>query len=85
LITGHSADPGLVADIGAFLAARAEVAEVLSLLTLQMGDGVMVAVKARMDAADAGALVDAINRVEAALRQAFPEVRWMFFEPDHVE
>ncbi len=85
LITGHSADPGLVADIGAFLAARGEVAEVLSLLTLQMGDGVMVAVKARMDAPDPGAMVDAINRVEAGLRQAFPEVRWMFFEPDHVK
>jgi cation diffusion facilitator family transporter len=85
LITGQSADPGLVADVSAFLAGRAEVAEVLSLLTLQMGEGVMVAVKARMDAADSGVLVEAINRVEADLRRAFPEVRWMFFEPDHVK
>jgi hypothetical protein len=38
-----------------------------------------------MDAADATALVDAINRVEVDLRGAFPEVRWMFFEPDHVK
>ena len=43
----------------------------------------MQAVKARMaETASAGALVDAINRVEADLRAAFPAVRWCFFEPD---
>jgi cation diffusion facilitator family transporter len=85
LITGQSAEPAVEDDIGAFLAARPEVAELLSLLTLQMGDGIMVAVKARMDASSAKALVDAINRVEADLRRTFPEVRWMFFEPDEVK
>ena len=85
LITGQSAEPAVEADIGAFLAGRPEVAEVLSLLTLQMGDGIMVAVKARMDAPSAKALVDAINGVEADLRRTFPEVRWMFFEPDDVK
>ena len=59
--------------------------EVFSLLTLQMGDGIMVAVKARMEASSAQGLVDAINRVEAELRRTFPEVRWMFFEPDDVK
>lgn len=28
------------------------------------------------------ALVAAINRCERALRAAFPQVRWLFFEPD---
>jgi len=73
------------AQMRAFLGGRPEVAEVFSLLTLQMGDGIMVAVKARMDASSAQGLVDAINRVEADLRRAFPEVRWMFFEPDDVK
>jgi cation diffusion facilitator family transporter len=85
LITGQSAEPLLRAGIHAFLAGRPEVAEVLSLLTLQMGDGIMVAVKARMDASSARALVDAINRVESDLRGTFPEVRWIFFEPDDVK
>ncbi len=85
LITGQSAEPAVEAEMRAFLAARAEVAAVLSLLTLQMGDGIMVAAKARMDAASAQDLVDAINRVEADLRRAFPQVRWIFFEPDDVE
>ena len=43
----------------------------------------MVAVKARMrPAASAEALVEAINRVEQSFRAAFPQVQWLFFEPD---
>jgi len=43
----------------------------------------MLAVKARMvETGSAAALIDAINRVEADLRVAFPAVRWCFFEPD---
>ncbi len=85
LITGQSAEPAVEGEMRAFLAARPEVLEVFSLLTLQMGDGIMVAVKARMEASSAQGLVDAINRVEAELRRTFPEVRWMFFEPDDVK
>jgi len=83
LITGQSAEPYLVVEIRKLIEQRAEVAEILNLLTLQLGDAVMVAVKARMQpAASAAALVDGINRVEAAVRAAFPEVGWVFFEPD---
>jgi cation diffusion facilitator family transporter len=83
MITGESAEAETERAIGAFLGARAEVAEVYSLLTLQLGEGIMLAVKARMaETAGAGALIDAINRVEADLRIAFPAVRWCFFEPD---
>ncbi len=85
LITGQSAEPAVEGEMHAFLTARPEVSEIFSLLTLQMGDGVMVAVKARMVASGAQELVDSINRVEADLRRAFPEVRWMFFEPDDVK
>ena len=28
------------------------------------------------------ALVEAINGVERSLRAAFPDIRWIFFEPD---
>jgi hypothetical protein len=27
-------------------------------------------------------MIDDINRVEAAFKERFPEVRWSFFEPD---
>lgn len=83
LITGESAEAGTENAIRAFLVARSEVAEVYNLLTLQMGEGILLAVKARMvETASATAMVDAINRVEADLRVAFPAVRWCFFEPD---
>jgi hypothetical protein len=42
----------------------------------------MVAVKAKMHGATAAELVAAINRAEAALRAEFPEIQWLFFEPD---
>jgi hypothetical protein len=43
----------------------------------------MLAVKARMATQPSDiALVEAINRVEARVRERFPQVRWIFFEPD---
>jgi hypothetical protein len=35
-----------------------------------------------MKAITAEELVAAINRAERALRAEFPEVQWLFFEPD---
>jgi cation diffusion facilitator family transporter len=83
MITGQSAAPDVEAQIRSFIAGRAEVAEILNLITLQLGDGVMLAVKARMREEQAASrLVADINQVEAAVRAAFPQVRWLFFEPD---
>ena len=83
LITGESAEAGTENAIRAFLTARSEIAEVYNLLTLQMGDGIMLAIKARMkETGSATAMITDINRVEADLRVAFPAVRWCFFEPD---
>jgi cation diffusion facilitator family transporter len=84
LITGQSAEPHVEQALRAWLSNRAEVGEVLNLITLQLGDDIMLALKARMtETHDARAMVDAINAVEAGLRLAFPAVRWIFFEPDH--
>ena len=83
LITGESAEAGTENDIRAFVTARREVAEVYNLLTLQMGDSIMLAIKARMkETGSATAMITDINRIEADLRVAFPAVRWCFFEPD---
>ena len=83
LITGESAEAGTENEIRAFVTARREVAEVYNLLTLQMGDGIMLAIKARMkETGSATAMITDINRIEADLRVAFPAVRWCFFEPD---
>jgi cation diffusion facilitator family transporter len=83
MITGHGADREVEAQIRRFVEQQPEVAQVLSLLTLQLGDDIMVAIKARMsETQDAQRLIEAINRVEVGMRAAVPAVRWSFFEPD---
>jgi cation diffusion facilitator family transporter len=83
LLIGQGVEPRRRAELVAFLQNRPEVAQVLNLLTLQMGPDVMVSVKARMEpAASDRALIEAINAVERAMKAQFPDIRWSFFEPD---
>jgi cation diffusion facilitator family transporter len=86
LIIGESADPLVHDAIGGFLGARPEVEQVLNLITLQWGDRVVVAVKARMkEKQDIPRLLEQINACEADLKRQFPEVAWIFFEPDDTD
>jgi hypothetical protein len=56
---------------------------VINLITLQWGEKLIVAVQAEMhDPGSAAALIAAVNDVEASIQQAFPQARWVFFEPD---
>ena len=83
LLVGQGVEPAMKEKMVAFLQQRDEIDRVYNLLTLQLGSDVMVAVKAKMATMDsAGSLVQAINRTEAAMRQAFPAILWLFFEPD---
>lgn len=82
LLIGQSADPATVARMREFLERQDGVEKLFGLLTLQLGSSVMVAVKARMKGRTADELVEAINRCEAAMRGEFPEIQWLFFEPD---
>ncbi|HJW12106.1 MAG TPA: cation diffusion facilitator family transporter [Albitalea sp.] len=83
LLVGQSAEPQVLAAMREHLRTQPEVAQLYNLLTQQLGSEIMVAVKARMvpQASDV-ALIEAINRVEKRLREHFPQVRWVFFEPD---
>lgn len=83
LLIGQSIDPEQRTKMLDFFHQREEIHKVYSLLTLQLGKDVMVAVKAKMSPADsAESLVRAINRCEAELKHTFPYVLWSFFEPD---
>jgi divalent metal cation (Fe/Co/Zn/Cd) transporter len=83
MLIGQSIDPHRQALMRAFLEARPEVANVISLITLQLGSEVMVSVQARLrETDDARALLASITDVERALKREFPEVRWSFFEPE---
>ena len=86
LLIGQGVEPRRRAELLAFLSSRPEVAEVLNLITLQMGPDVMVAVKARMQpVASDRELIDAINTVESAMKAEFSDVMWSFFEPDNAD
>ncbi len=83
LLVGQSAEPQVLAAMREHLQAQPEIAQLYNLLTQQLGGEIMVAVKARMVPAPSDvALIEAINRVETRLRDQFPQVRWIFFEPD---
>jgi cation diffusion facilitator family transporter len=86
LLIGQGMEPRRRDELMAFLKSRPEVADVLNLITLQMGPDVMVAVKARMVSVDGDQqLIAAINTVEAAMKAEFGDVRWSFFEPDFAD
>jgi cation diffusion facilitator family transporter len=83
MLIGQGVEAPVRAEMIAFLGAQPAVENVLELLTLHMGGDVMVAVKAKMrPQGDLERLVDAINAVEAAFKERFPQTQWIFFEPD---
>jgi cation diffusion facilitator family transporter len=86
LLIGQGVEPRHREELLGFLRQRPEVAEVLNLITLQMGPDVMVAVKARMHlTAGSQQMIAAINTVEAAMKARFTDVKWSFFEPDNAD
>jgi divalent metal cation (Fe/Co/Zn/Cd) transporter len=83
LLIGQGVEPATRQKMLDFLQERPEVEKVFSLLTMQMGKDVMVAVKAKMtEKESAEELILGINRCEAAFKENFPQTMWLFFEPD---
>lgn len=83
LLIGESADPALEAEIEQMLLANGRVTRVFNMITLQLGTDIMLSVKAELAGCrTADELIDAINASEVELRQRFPQLRWIFFEPD---
>jgi cation diffusion facilitator family transporter len=85
MLIGQSVEPRMRKAIAEHLRRDPAVIELFNVITLQLGDEVMVAVKARLAAESAAELVATINRVEVGLKAAFPAIRWLFFEPDVVD
>ena len=83
MLIGQSIDPFVSQDMGRFLRERPEIERVFNLITLQLGNDVLVSVKVQMAGRGTAAeLVSSINSVEAAFKARYPQVRWSFFEPD---
>ena len=83
LLVGQGVEVALREDMINFLAAQDEIQKVFNLVSLQMGNDVMVAVKVQLRSAD-GTQVAAhmINAVEVRFRARYEQVTWLFFEPD---
>lgn len=83
LLVGQGVEPLVKKAMVNFLQQQSTVSKVFNVVTLQMGADVMVAVKAKMISVGSdAALIEQINQVESAFRAEFPQVMWLFFEPD---
>ncbi len=83
LLIGQSVDPETQKEMITFLQSQDEIKQVYNLITFQLGQDVMVAVKAEMEeCASQREMIKAINRCERLLKETFPQVVWSFFEPD---
>jgi cation diffusion facilitator family transporter len=86
LLIGQSSESETHKDIMQFLQGRAEIEKIFNLITMQMGPGIMVAVKVKMkDVSSVDQLIANINTCEAELKRHLPSVQWIFFEPDITE
>ncbi|MGH8108282.1 MAG: cation diffusion facilitator family transporter [Arenimonas sp.] len=83
LLIGQSAAPARRKEIEDYLHSHPHTMAIHNVITLQLGPEIMVSVKVGMNpelrAAD---LIAQINTIEAEMRQKFPEIKWLFFEPD---
>jgi cation diffusion facilitator family transporter len=83
LLIGQSTDNETSAEIMKTLESRPEIEKIFNLITFQLGPGIMVAVKAKMQGTEsASQLIRNINTCESALKQNHPAIQWIFFEPD---
>jgi len=83
MLIGQSIEPRSRQRLLEFLEQRPEVEKVYNLLTLQLGNDVMVSVKAKVRGEESAlGMIGQINAIERELRRSFPEVRFSFFEPD---
>jgi divalent metal cation (Fe/Co/Zn/Cd) transporter len=86
LLVGQSAEAPMREAINGYVRGSKGVVQLLNVITLHFGDDVMVAVKAKMDGAGSAAdLCATINGIELGIKRQFPQVKWVFFEPDVVD
>ncbi len=83
LIVGRSAEDDLQEAIRADIESDPNIDGLLNAITMQMGPDVMLALKVRMKA---GVPIEVaarhINALEQRIKAKFPEVKWLFVEPD---
>jgi cation diffusion facilitator family transporter len=83
LLIGKSAEPALRAQIDELINRDPDIETLLNTITLQFGPKVLLAAKVKMRS---GLTIDEavqhLNDLERDIKQSFPEVGWIFVEPD---
>lgn len=83
MLIGQRMDPDREDALRAFIQSQPEVERVLSLITLQLGNEVMMSVQAVMkEHENVVGFIQQINAIEKRIKAEFKEVRWSFFEPE---
>jgi len=85
LLIGQSVDPDTREQIKQIIREHTAVRQIFNIITLQMGNDIMVAAKVELIAATASETVLAINEIEQSIKHAVPAVTWIFFEPDFAD
>jgi cation diffusion facilitator family transporter len=83
LLIGQSVDEEIREAIYHFIDGQSDIETVFNLITLQLGNDVMLAAKVKLREFPSNQeLIVAINRIERELKSRFTQVKWSFFEPD---
>ncbi len=83
LLIGRSAAPDMEAALREEIQGASLVDHVYNTITIQVGPQVMLAAKVRMrEGISIEEACSSINALERALRDRFPELGWLFIEPD---
>lgn len=87
LLIGESAEADMEKRIlSFFLMEKSLVDEVLHLITFQLGSEIMVAVKIKpVKNISVDKLINLINESEKKLKARYPEIKWIFVEPDYAD
>ena len=86
LMIGESASAELEAAIIRTLLDTKRVRQIYNLISIQLGFEVMLSLKVEMQEKErAEKLIDDINFCERKIKSDFPEVKWIFFEPDNAD
>jgi len=83
LLIGERAEPEAEQQIRSFILQQEVVEQILNLITLQLGNEIMVAVKIKpKQGISVEKLINVINEFEEKLKEQNPYIKWVFVEPD---
>lgn len=83
MLIGRSADPDIENLIENYIRNNPNIEKLFNLISMQLGPQIMLAAKVRLkNDITLGDGISQINDLERSIKAKFPEVQWIFIEPD---